>query len=83
MSSISREQLNTIKVCVDKIAKSHRVVGICLYGSKAAGYARPNSDFDIIIVLEDYAYTVKYVYLRETDVQISALVVDRQAFEKD
>lgn len=83
MSSISKEQRETIEISVSKIAKRHKIVGVCLYGSKVAGYARPESDFDVIIVLEDYAYILKYVYLKAAELELSALVVDRNSLEKD
>jgi tRNA A-37 threonylcarbamoyl transferase component Bud32/predicted nucleotidyltransferase len=83
MSSISKEQRKTIEISVRKIAKKHKVVGVCLYGSRVAGYARPESDFDLIIVLEDYAYILKYVYLKEAELELSALVVDQNSLERD
>ena len=83
MSSISKEQRKTIEISVRKIAKKHNVVGVCLYGSRVAGYARPESDYDLIIVLEDYAYILKYVYLEEAELELSALVVDRNSLERD
>jgi tRNA A-37 threonylcarbamoyl transferase component Bud32/predicted nucleotidyltransferase len=83
MSSISHQELKIIKNCITRIAKNHKVAAVCLYGSKVAGYARANSDFDIIIVLENYGYIIKYVYLKEDGIEVSALVVDRKSFEKD
>jgi tRNA A-37 threonylcarbamoyl transferase component Bud32/predicted nucleotidyltransferase len=83
MSNISSEHLKIIDNCVNKIAKNNKIVGICLYGSKVAGYSRPNSDFDIIVVLENYSFIVKYVYLKESKIEVSALLVDRQSLEKD
>ena len=83
MSNISKEQRKNIDLAVIKIAKKHIVSGVCLYGSKVAGYARPNSDFDVIIVLEDYTYVLKYVYLKESEIELSALVVDRKCLERD
>jgi tRNA A-37 threonylcarbamoyl transferase component Bud32/predicted nucleotidyltransferase len=83
MSNISSEHLKIIHNCVDKIAKNNEIVGVCLYGSKVAGYSRPNSDFDIIVVLENYSFIVKYVYLKESKIEVSALLVDRQSLEKD
>ena len=83
MSNISIEQLKIIDNCVNKIAKNNEIVGVCLYGSKVAGYSRPNSDFDIIVVLENYSFIVKYVYLKESKIEVSALLVDRQSLEKD
>ena len=83
MSSYSTEQLKIIGNCINKIAKNNSIVGVCIYGSKVAGYSRPNSDFDIIVVLENYSFIVKYVYLEESEIEISALVVDRESLEKD
>jgi tRNA A-37 threonylcarbamoyl transferase component Bud32/predicted nucleotidyltransferase len=83
MPSISHEQLKIIKNCINRAAKNYRVVASCLYGSKVGGYARTNSDFDIIVVLENYGYIIKYVYLKEEEIEVSALVVDRKSIEKD
>ena len=82
-SIISSEQQEIIRVAVAKIAKKYKVAGICLYGSRIAGYSRPESDFDVIIVLEDYPYAVKYIYRVEQNMKISALVVDLARFQKD
>jgi tRNA A-37 threonylcarbamoyl transferase component Bud32/predicted nucleotidyltransferase len=83
MSSISNDELKAIKTAVSRIAKKYRVAGVCLYGSRIAGYSRADSDFDVIIVLNDYPYAVKYIYTAEADMKISALVVDRATLEKD
>jgi len=83
MSSISKEDRKNIEISVRKIAKKHKVVGVCLYGSRVAGYARPESDYDLIIVLDDYSYILKYVYLKEAELELSALVVDRNSLERD
>jgi tRNA A-37 threonylcarbamoyl transferase component Bud32/predicted nucleotidyltransferase len=81
--TISSEQLEIIRAAVAKIAKKYKVAGVCLYGSRIAGYSRPESDFDVIIVLEDYPYAVKYIYRVEQNMKISALVVDLARFRKD
>src|ERR1051326_7383957 len=83
MSSISKADRKNIEISVRMIAKKHKVVGVCLYGSRVAGYARPESDYDLIIVLDDYAYILKYVYLKEAELELSALVVDRNSLERD
>ena len=46
------------------------------YRSRVAGYNRPDSDIDLLIVLENYPYVVKYTYFRESSTKISALAVD-------
>ena len=65
------------------MAKGRGVAAACIYGSRVAGYARPDSDVDILIVLENYPYVVKYVYFSESGLKVSALAVDRRALERD
>jgi tRNA A-37 threonylcarbamoyl transferase component Bud32 len=55
----------------------------CIYGSRVAGYDRPDSDIDLLIVLENYPYVVKYTYFRESSTKVSALAVDREALLRD
>ena len=83
MSSIPPDDLKILENCAIDIAKKNRVLGVCIYGSKVAGYSRPDSDYDIIIVLEDYSYGVKYVYRSESKVKVSALVVDHKSLVRD
>jgi tRNA A-37 threonylcarbamoyl transferase component Bud32/predicted nucleotidyltransferase len=83
MSSVSPQELEFVKKCIDKVAKGRPVAAACVYGSKAAGYARPDSDIDVLIVLENYPYAVKYIYLGQQGMKVSALAVDRKALERD
>jgi len=83
MSSVSSQELEVIKKSIARVAKGRAVVAACMYGSRAAGYARPDSDLDLLVVLENYPRLVKYVYLRESAVDVSALIVDRRALERD
>jgi len=83
MSSISHEELKVIQKCIRKVAKGRTMVASCIYGSRVAGYNRPDSDIDLLIVLENYPYVVKYVYYRESDTKVSALAVDRNALLRD
>jgi tRNA A-37 threonylcarbamoyl transferase component Bud32/predicted nucleotidyltransferase len=66
-----------------RAAKGRKVAAACAYGSRVAGYARPDSDIDLLVVLEDYPYKVKYTYMQESGVHVSALVVDKKSLEKD
>jgi tRNA A-37 threonylcarbamoyl transferase component Bud32/predicted nucleotidyltransferase len=83
MSSVSPEELKVIQKCIRKVAKGRTIVAACIYGSRVAGYNRPDSDIDLLIVLEDYPYVVKYVYYRESSTKVSALAVDRNALLRD
>jgi tRNA A-37 threonylcarbamoyl transferase component Bud32/predicted nucleotidyltransferase len=81
--SVSQQELQIIKKSISKVAKGRTVIAACLYGSKVAGYARPDSDIDLLVVLERYPYAIKYVYLSESGMEISALVVNRGSLESD
>ncbi|HZE77288.1 MAG TPA: hypothetical protein VE089_01940 [Nitrososphaeraceae archaeon] len=83
MSSVSADNLSIINNCLNKITRHYSLIGACLYGSKVAGYSKPGSDFDIIIVLDKYPRIVKYVYMKQSKIRISALVVDRRSLERD
>ncbi|MGI0019382.1 MAG: nucleotidyltransferase domain-containing protein [Nitrososphaera sp.] len=83
MASLAPEELAIVDRCIARIAKGRAVAAACVYGSKAAGYARPDSDIDLLVVLDDYRYKVKYAYVKESGVHVSALVVDKGALEKD
>jgi tRNA A-37 threonylcarbamoyl transferase component Bud32/predicted nucleotidyltransferase len=83
MSSISLEELKIIQKCVTKVAKGRTMVASCIYGSKVAGYNRPDSDIDLLIVLENYPYVIKYAYYHESNTKVSALAVDSNALLRD
>ncbi len=83
MSSISLQELKVIRKCICKVTKGRRMIAACIYGSRVAGYDRPDSDIDLLIVLENYPYVVKYMYLRDSSTKVSALVVDREALLRD
>jgi tRNA A-37 threonylcarbamoyl transferase component Bud32/predicted nucleotidyltransferase len=83
MSSVSSEQLTIIRKSIANVAKGSKVVAACIYGSRVAGYARRDSDIDVLVVLDEYPYAIKYVYLRESGIDISALVVSKRSLESD
>jgi tRNA A-37 threonylcarbamoyl transferase component Bud32/predicted nucleotidyltransferase len=83
MSSISPHELKVIKKCISKVAKGREVVATCIYGSRVAGYNRPDSDIDLLVVLQNYPYVVKYIYFSESNTKVSALAVDREALLRD
>lgn len=83
MPSLSDKELEILDRCITRAAGGRRVAASCIYGSKVAGYARPDSDIDLLLVLEDYAYKVKYAYMEESGVKVSALVVDKKSLEND
>ncbi len=83
MFSLSTKELESVKKCIAKVAKNRKVAAACIYGSKAAGYARADSDIDLLLVLESYPYAIKYVYLQEDGIEVSVLVISKKALEAD
>lgn len=83
MASLAPEEHAIVDRSIARIAKGRAVTAACVYGSKAAGYARPDSDIDLLVVLDDYRYKIKYSYFKESGAHISALLVDRDALEND
>ncbi|MGQ9780861.1 MAG: nucleotidyltransferase domain-containing protein [Nitrososphaeria archaeon] len=54
----------------------------CIYGSYAAGYARPDSDYDIIVVLKSYMSKIGYKYIREP-IDCSILTIEQKMLLDD
>jgi tRNA A-37 threonylcarbamoyl transferase component Bud32/predicted nucleotidyltransferase len=83
MYSLTRNEQEIAERCIAKVAKNRKVAAACVYGSKAAGYARADSDIDLLVVLEGYPLAIRYAYLREKGVDVSLLIVSRKALEAD
>lgn len=83
MFSLSPKELEVAKRCIAKVAKKRVVAAACVYGSKAAGYARPDSDIDLLVVLDEYPLAIRYAYIRDEGIEVSLLVVSKKALEAD
>jgi len=59
------------------------VTAICLYGSQAGGYAKADSDFDILLVLEGYRKGAGFHYRKINQVYAAILAVERKLLELD
>ncbi|MDW8045313.1 MAG: hypothetical protein RMJ31_06035 [Nitrososphaerota archaeon] len=79
---LNQIEKQTLLNVVENITKRNRLTAVCAYGSKVAGYAKPNSDYDLIVVLEGYRNKIKYSYV-EGELNVSALLVDRDALIAD
>jgi tRNA A-37 threonylcarbamoyl transferase component Bud32/predicted nucleotidyltransferase len=65
-----------------KIAGDHVIEACCAYGSKVAGYARPDSDYDLLLVLKNYNHIIRYTYF-QNEPDVSVLMVDSKSLLKD
>ena len=77
-----QELLNIVNTLASKHSSS--ILSCCAYGSKISGYARADSDYDILLVLEEYKDLIKYVYMHNDNrIDASILIVDANALLKD
>ena len=80
MKRLSEEEVEVIKeFCYER----GKVYAIAAYGSKVAGYAKPGSDYDILVAIEKPKEKVRYVYENCKGLNLSMLLVDEKALIKD
>jgi len=76
-----RERVELLNVA-KKLAGEYTIESCCAYGSKVAGYARPDSDYDLLLVLKNYGHIIKYMYAHN-NLDLSVLIVDSKSLVKD
>lgn len=59
------------------------VRAVILYGSRVSGYARKDSDYDVIAIMDKLPEKIQYHYIPFADVKLAILAVDREIFESD
>ncbi|MBS7613893.1 nucleotidyltransferase domain-containing protein [Candidatus Bathyarchaeota archaeon] len=79
---------DVLKLAVElsgKIASEYccRIVASALYGSRVAGHAKPSSDVDVLLILENYDKGVLYLYEEYRGYLFAVLTVDKALFELD
>ena len=79
---LTEAERSTLGGVASSLVDPAKISGVCAYGSKVAGYARPDSDYDLIIVSKRFREGVRYRYL-DSPVPASALVVDEQMLTED
>ena len=82
MMQTEEDNKRIVSVCKD-IAKARNIVAIGIYGSRVCGYARKDSDYDVLLVLEDFDEAVRYYYTNVASAQFAVLAVDKKAIEVD
>jgi tRNA A-37 threonylcarbamoyl transferase component Bud32/predicted nucleotidyltransferase len=83
LQRLTDEETRQLLEVADKVVgDSGRALSVAAYGSKVAGYAKPDSDYDIIVVAKKFRGRIKYRYVR-SPVTAAALVVEEELLEKD
>jgi tRNA A-37 threonylcarbamoyl transferase component Bud32/predicted nucleotidyltransferase len=71
-----------LEVAEDVVGRRGKVLAVAAYGSKVAGYAKADSDYDIIVVAKKFRGKIKYEYV-DSPVTASALVVEEELLQRD
>jgi predicted nucleotidyltransferase len=76
------EKLKT-DVIMSEMKKTYgEVYAACLYGSQVCGYATDGSDYDVLVILDNYESGVKYTYVQDK-IEMAFLGVAKKVFEED
>ncbi|MDG6913865.1 MAG: nucleotidyltransferase domain-containing protein [Nitrososphaerota archaeon] len=79
---LTEEERSKVERLAAALVEPSRTSGVAAYGSKVAGYARPDSDYDLIIVSKRFREGVRYRYV-DDPVAASALIVDEDMLVQD
>ena len=79
---LNQDERSTLVGISSSLVEPSKTSAICAYGSKVAGYSRPDSDYDLIIVSKRFREGIRYRYI-DSPVAASALIVDEHMFEED
>jgi tRNA A-37 threonylcarbamoyl transferase component Bud32/predicted nucleotidyltransferase len=82
LRTLDSSEISRISTTLAPIRQRGSLLAVAVYGSQISGYARKESDYDVIVVLAPFTQRIKYYYLKG-DVQCSALVVEEKTFDND
>ena len=81
-NEVTEEEIRLVLKTLKKRTKGLKIEGICIYGSRISGYAKPHSDYDLIVVINNYQPRIRYQYIFG-QIEISAIFVDSNALQND
>ena len=73
-NEVTEEEIRLVFKTLKKRTKGLKIEGICIYGSRISGYAKPHSDYDLIVVINNYQPRIRYQYIFD-QIEISAIFV--------
>jgi len=75
--------INQVLIDVNQKLKDIEIKSISIYGSTVAGYAKPDSDIDVLVLADDFKDKVRYFYFDSGSNKYSVLVSDLNETYKD
>ena len=79
---LTTEERESLRSVATSMVDSSNIAALAAYGSKVAGYSRPDSDYDLIIISKRFRDGIRYKYI-EAPVAASALIVDEHLLIQD
>ncbi|HUK79855.1 MAG TPA: hypothetical protein VLU91_04255, partial [Nitrososphaerales archaeon] len=79
---LTESERETVTGIASSLVEPSKILALAAYGSKVAGYARADSDYDLIIVSKRFRTGVRYKYV-DSPVEASALIVDEHMLDQD
>lgn len=79
---LTAEERSSLARVAESMVDSSSIAGMAAYGSKVAGYARQDSDYDMIVVSKRFRGGIRYKYV-EQPMAASALIVDEGLLIQD
>ncbi len=76
------DKKNQILEVLQDIIKEREILALCVYGSRITGYARKDSDYDVIVALSNYKQKLRYKYIKK-GLDLAALIVDSKSLMND
>lgn len=68
---------------IEKLVRACREGAVAVYGSRVAGYAKPESDYDLLVAVKGLKERARYIYKEFEGLNLSILMVDRQELIED
>lgn len=72
---LTDSEAESMQAVASSLVGSKELASLCAYGSRVAGYSRPDSDYDLFAVARKFGEGVRYKYVDEP-VAASVLIVD-------
>lgn len=75
--------INQVNSDVFEKLKNIKIKSLAVYGSSVAGYAKPDSDIDVLVLADEFKEKVRYFYFDSNFNKYSVLVADLNETYKD
>jgi len=79
---LTDSERDSVRNIATTLVEPSKISALAAYGSKVAGYSRPDSDYDLIVVSRRYSAGVRYRYV-DSPTEVSALIVDEHMLNQD